>query len=97
MNEWSDDWLMSFHNAKCKVLKIRRPIAELTDLFNYHTPRGHKLKVVLCEKDIGVVKYCDLSFDIHIAEKVNKATRLVNIIRRSFMHLHEESFLYPQK
>ena len=34
MNEWSDDWLMSFHAAECKVLKIGRPLAELTDLFN---------------------------------------------------------------
>ena len=76
MNEWSDDWLMSFHPAKCKVLKIGR-------LFTYHTLRGHKLGVVQSEKDIGVVIDCDLSFDIHIAEKVNKATRLVNIIRRS--------------
>ena len=93
MNEWSDDWLMSFHPAKCKVLKIGRPVAELTDLFNYYTLRGHKLEVVQSEKDIGVVIDCDLSFDIHIAEKVNKATRLVNIIRRSFMYLDEESFL----
>ena len=93
MNEWSDYWLMSFHPAKCKVLKIGRQVAQLTDLFNYYTLRGHKLEVVQSEKDIGVVIDCDLSFDIHIAEKVNKATRLVNIIRKSFMYLDEESFL----
>ena len=93
MNELSDDWLMSFHLAKCKVLNIGRPIAELTYLFSYYTLWGHKLEVVQSEKDIGVVIDCDLSFDIHIANKVNKATRLVNIIRRYFMYLDEESFL----
>ena len=93
MNEWSKDWLMSFHPAKYKVLQIGRPIAELTDLLLYYTLRGHKLEVVQSEMDIGVVIDCDLSFDIHLAVRVNKATRLVNIIRRSFMYLDKESFL----
>ena len=45
------------------------------------------------EKDIGVIIDCELSFDKHIAEKVNKTTKIVNIIRRSFMYLDEEIFL----
>ena len=39
------------------------------------TLRGHKLEVIQCEKDIEVFIGCDLSFDLHIVEKVNKAIR----------------------
>ena len=81
-----------FHPTKCKVLTIGRPIAELRDLFNYYTLRGHKSIVAQSEKDIRVLIDCELSFDIHTTEKVNKAVRLVNIIR-SFIYLDEESFL----
>ena len=88
-----NDWLMSFHPAECKVLQIGRPIAELTDLLLYYTLRGHKLEVVQSEMDIGVVINCDLGFDINLAARVNKATRLVNTIRRSFMYLDKESCL----
>ena len=93
MEEWSNEWLMSFHPEKCKVLKMGRPISDLSDMFNPYAFSGHHLEVVENEKDIGVIIDCDLSFDKHIAEKVNKATRIVNIIRRSFMYLDEESFL----
>ena len=93
MEEWSNEWLMSFHPEKCKVLKMGRPISDLSDMFNPYALRGHHLEVVENEKDIGVIIDCDLSFDKHIAEKVNKAKRIVNIIRRSFMYLDEESFL----
>ena len=93
MEEWSNEWLMSFHPEKCKVLKMGRPISDLSDMFNPYALSGHHLEVVENEKDIGVIIDCDLSFDKHIAEKVNKATRIVNIIRRSFMYLDEESFL----
>ena len=74
-------------------IKDRETNSEINRPFPLLCTQGHKLEVVQSEKDIGVVIDCDLSFDIHIAEKVNKATRLVNIIRRSFMYLDEESFL----
>ena len=81
---------MSFHPAKCKVLKLGRPISDLSDIFNPYSLSDHHLEVVDNEKDIGVIIDCDLSFDKHIAKKVNKATKIVNIIIRSFMYLGEE-------
>ena len=35
----------------------------------------------------------DLIFDKHISNKINKANGIVGLIRRSFIHLDEESFL----
>ena len=93
MEKWSNEWLMSFHPEKCKILKLGRPISDLSDIFNPYTLSDHHLEVVENEKYIRVIIDCELSFDKHIAEKVNKATKIVNIIRRSFMYLDEEIFL----
>ena len=93
MEKWSNEWLMSFHPAKCKVLKLGWPISYLSDIFNPYTLSDHHLEVVENEKDIGVIIDCELCFDKRIAEKVNKATKIVNIIRRPFMYLDEEIFL----
>ena len=91
MEKWSNEWLMSFHPTKCKVLILGRPISDLSDIFNPYTLSDHHLEVVENEKDIIID--CELSFDKHIAEKVNKATKIVYVIRRSFMYLDEEIFL----
>ena len=92
MEKWSTEWLMSFQPAKCKVLKMGRPISDLSDVFNPYTLSVHHLGVVDNEKDTGVIIECDLSFDKHIAEKVNKATKIVNIIRRSFLYLDKKKY-----
>ena len=93
MDRWSIDWLMDFHPCKCKVVKMGKPRAELFDLFNPYTLRGHQLEVVDHEKDLGVIIDCELTFDLHIAEKVNKANMVLGIIRNSFLHLDKESFM----
>ena len=43
------------------------------------------------EKDIGVTIDTDLSFDKHIQLKVNKATQMFTLIRRTFKHLDAKS------
>ena len=70
-----------------------KTIADLHDIFNPYTPRQHQLEVVDQEKDLGVTMDVDLIFDKHISNKINKANGIVGLIRRSFIHLDEESFL----
>ena len=82
-----------FHTLKCKVLKMGRTIGDLHDICNPYTLRQHQLEVVDHEKDLGVTMDVDLIFDKHISEKINKANGIVGLIRRSFIHLDEESFL----
>ena len=67
IDSWSINWLMDFHPYQCKVLKIGKPRAELFDLFNPYTLRGHQLEFVDHEKDLGVIIDCELTFDLHIA------------------------------
>ena len=84
MDSWSIDWLMDFHPCKCKVLKMGKPRAELFDLFNPYTLRSHQLEVVDHEKDWRVIIDCELTFHLHIAEKVNKANMVLGIIKKLF-------------
>lgn len=44
------------------------------------------------EKDIRMTTDKTLSFSVHLAEKLNKANRLVGLIRRTFVSLNVEIF-----
>ena len=49
MDGWSEDWLMKYHPAKCKVMKMGKLDAEdlgLSELFEPYTLQGHHLETV---------------------------------------------------
>ena len=48
-------------------------------------------------KDLGVIIDKDLSFDLHITEKVNKAFQMLGIINRNFTDIDELTFLMLYK
>ncbi|KAG7178057.1 putative Endonuclease-reverse transcriptase-containing protein 8, partial [Homarus americanus] len=50
------------------------------------------LRKTTVEKDIGVVTDDKLTFFDHLAEKINKANKIVGIIRRTFVHLDAPIF-----
>ena len=58
--------------------------------------KQHILQYTEEEKDIGVI-IDKLEFDKHINEKINKATRTMAIIRRSFLCLNESNFNFLYK
>ena len=45
------------------------------------------------EKDLGVIMDSNLSFDQHIGEMVNKANRMLGLIKRNFKYINENTFL----
>ena len=49
------------------------------------------------EKDIGVIIDDKLSFSKHMASKIKKANSVMGLIRRTYSHLDEESFLLLYK
>ena len=51
-----------------------------------------ELEQVLKEKDLGIITDEHLKFEEHIQTKVNKATKVMGLIRRSFMTLDAEMF-----
>ena len=93
MNKWSDTWLLKFHADKCKHMNIRRSNKnEEHDAYRYKL-NNSVLQTVDEEKDIGVTIDSQLKFDKHISEKIAKADSMAALIRRTFEHLYNETFV----
>ena len=45
------------------------------------------------EKDLGVTFDKELKFDKHISNSVNKANRMIGIIKRTITYLNKENFI----
>ena len=88
LDEWSKKWLLKFHPKKCKYMTIGKDDGQ----FKY-TLQGQQLQKVQEEKDIGVIIDDKLSFEGHISEKVNKATHMFGLLRRTFQCLDQKIFI----
>jgi len=91
--EWSNKWLLKFHPDKCKILQISTKTPEIR---SYTMPKYEgglvSLERVENEKDVGVTINSKLKFDEHIQNQVNKANKMMGLIRRSFKFLDFRSF-----
>ena len=86
--DWADTWQLRFNSGKCKVLHL----GNRNNQFNYSMrSHGSLERIVLekseLEKDLGVHVDSDLKFSKHVEIQVNKANRLLGLIRRSYEHL----------
>ena len=83
LEDWSKKWLLPFHPKKAKILKFGR--AKKLER-EYYAERGKLLPTSSdnTETDLGVTFDTDLKFEKHIVNKVNKANRLVGLIKRTF-------------
>jgi hypothetical protein len=90
--KWSDDWLLPFNTAKCKLMHIGKNNTRQA----YTMPKDggrRNIEEVEEEKDLGVVLDDKLSFDKHILSKVSKANQVLGVIRRTFKFLDREAFM----
>ena len=94
LQEWSKTWLMPFHPQKCKCMKIHG--YRQTRETEYFMQQGGEEETVIektnQEKDLGVLIDGRLTFEDHIQDKVNKANRIMGMIRRSFEYLDIPTF-----
>ena len=97
LHEWARDNEMSHHPGKCHVLKIGEREMTLHDLFEPYRLGDNILGVVDNERDLGVHVDQDLNFEHHLAVKVKKANQIIGVIRRSFLHLEEDTFIMLYK
>ena len=93
MNNWSDTWLLRFHADKCKHMNINRNFTNREQTTHDYKLNDTILQTVEEEKDIGVTIDNQLKFDRHISEKIAKADSMAALIRRTFEHLNNETFV----
>ena len=78
--KWSEEWQLQFNIAKCKFLHIGRNSLH----YNYSLD-GTALEEVSEERDLGIIMDSELKFHTHVASAVLKASRVLAIIRRTFL------------
>jgi len=89
LQNWSLKWNLYFNSEKCKVLHAGKQNPEHV----YYM--GDATEVMKCkeEKDLGVTFDSKLSFDPHIQNCINKANKMLGIIKRSFDYLDRDIFI----
>ena len=91
LQKWSDKWLLKFHPDKCVTMRVGKTTMQRPN-YTMGSENEHMLKETIAEKDIGVTFEKNLTFDKHMQEKINKANRIMGIIRKTFEFLDEEIF-----
>ena len=86
--QWSEVWQLSFNFSKCKILHLGRLNPKLS-----YTMAGNVLEEVSEERDLGVVIDGNLKFHSHSAAVVNKANRLLDLIKHCFPSLSSDILL----
>ena len=89
--QWSNTWNLYFNVSKCKVLHMGKNNPKHI----YTMDQGNtQVNVTECseEKDLGVIFDAELKFDTHIQTAINKANKIIGIIRRTFSYLDNDSF-----
>ena len=90
--DWTKESLLRFHPQKCVPMRIGSGLPEVP---NCYAMDDTILEISEEEKDRGVLIDSKLSFEQHIASKMNKANPLVGLIRRSFEFLEGDMFRRP--
>ena len=91
LQKWSEMWNLYFNVDKCKVLHVGRRNPKL----EYKMVVGGLYKLLQSceeEKDLGVIFNMSLNFDTHIQNSINKANKMIGLIKRTFKFINKESF-----
>ena len=86
--DWADIWQLRFNADKCKIIHLGRtnPQSHYTMRFTNSTEQV-TLEPSEVEKDLGVLVDQELKFSKHIEVQVNKANKILGLIRRSYQYL----------
>ena len=81
LTEWCKTWQLKFNPDKCETMRITHKQNTSKESYTLD-PRGEVLKSVKSIKDLGITISYDLSWSDHIHDVVNKANRVLGVIKR---------------
>ena len=90
LSVWSDQWLLRFNAAKCKVMHVGHKFPTV-----YNVREGlniQELEVVEAEKDLGVCTTSNLKSGRQCAVASAKAMSVLGLIRRHFKNIGISNF-----
>jgi hypothetical protein len=88
--KWGNIWQLRFNADKCKVLHIGRN--NPNNQYTMPTADGRiELETTVLEKDLGVNVDPELKFSEHIERQVNKADKILGMIRRSYEFIDRDT------
>ena len=99
VSRWATEWCMNLNVSKCKVLSLSANKSNKV-LYDYSLSSDgntNTLENVNSISDLGVTVDTELSFSIHIYDKINKAYQMIGIINRNFSNLDTKSFMLLYK
>lgn len=89
---WSNRWLLRFNVQKCKIITFGNSLHSYRYRMFDKNDNISYINVDSTEKDLGVTFSSNLHFDDHISQMVNKANKLIGLIRRTFTFMDKQLF-----
>ena len=77
--QWASKWQMCFNIGKCTVMRCTRPLHPIVASYSLY---GSNLVVSDQHMYLGVMLDKSLSWSSHITHIANKATRMLNFLKR---------------
>ena len=91
-SDWSDIWELRFNAKDCKSL-YKGKNNPRHQYYMYASGMQVPVEQVESEKDVSVTFESAFRFDRHILNCVNKANRMLGLIKRTFTYMAKEMFL----
>lgn len=92
LTDWATKWQLRFNASKCKTLHLGNNNPQKSYVMKNEHDVLTTLEKTELEKDLGINIDPSLKFSQHIEKQVNKANRILGLIRRSYQHLDKDSF-----
>ena len=93
LQQWSDNWNLYFNADKCKIMHLGKTNPKFEYVMRLKNDELVVINKCTDEKDLGVIFDYKLSFDTHIQHAINRANRMLGIIRRTFTFLNKITLL----
>ena len=89
LQEWSNKWKLNFNADKCKVMHIGGNLNQ--KYYMAQSGKSLELQETKLEKDLCIHIDPELNFSQHCEKQVNKANKILGLIRKTYTYFDAES------